>query len=176
MGKALPTNALALAREIKAVIATENLHVLCLENSGEIVPLERLVDDRDKHLQHLSFCWHPDAEMGIAKVVKSHLVEAECSSLQDVSSDALMLELKRRSDLFFCVMTPAITDDWEWRRSYKGGHAWPLLGFVKLHLDAMSQKWAKEGEMTPRDDDVTDHMDDQSPEEGAGEGSPGDRP
>lgn len=183
MGDEVPTTngrfsidtAKLIAAEIKSVIATSNLHVLCEEGTGEIVPLEYASDKRKQpyDFPSLSYGWHPDAEQQIAEVifraVRGVVRGAEGRALEFVSTDAIVAELKHRSDLFFLVMTPVAEEAYDWRRSYKGGHAYPLLGFVKMNLDALSVKWGQEAEMVPVDGDD----DNDEGEEGGEEGSPG---
>lgn len=162
----------AIATEVKHVIATENLHVLCDEGTGSIIPIDKadLALTLDGDLKgSLAYGWHPDAEKRIAETISKAMaaVVRNASPLEFASSDEMIKELKKRSDLFFMAMTPNTQEEWEWRRSFKGGHAYPLIGFVKMNLDALSLQWAQEAEMVPVEGDEDSEDGERSDDEGS---------
>lgn len=153
-----------LAAEIKSVIAIEGLHVLCapIGEGGpghfkiDLIAMQGRTDGRVVLPPSTFYGWTQDAEDRIAKLLAPVLVEAERKSLQDVSTEAMIAELKARADLFFLVYTPNTPTAYDWRRAVKGV-AYPLMGFVGMHVTAVLGEMAATAKAWQiLDEEVTD--------------------
>jgi hypothetical protein len=157
-----------LAATVKEVITTEQLHGLCklvpgqaeIHLGGEayvVGPQVQLTTPGAVGLgSDAMLGWALTAEERIARVLGDAIVEAEVRSLQTVSIDALIAELKNRADLFFMVMTSNTPEPWDWRRAVKGAN-YPLVGFVTMSVQGMVTGLAiNSGSLTLLDSDIVD--------------------
>ena len=136
-----PTDLTKIAREaaaeVKVLIMTEPLAGII--HDGQLVDLEEVggigVKDR------FQYGWRFDSEAKIADFLTPYLVEAEQRALADVSTRALIDELRSRHSIFFCCGMPKSRDgeDYSHRSHWEGQDFYQVKGYVDVRLLELMQ-------------------------------------